>query len=139
VSKIVSFLLLLFFFLGCEDKHFSKIYDTSIEGKRVDKLRISTADPELYKIVAKALKEQEIKIDNNAALTLEAESQKYAKHCNNPLTCSYDATYDGYMKIRLMRQMHPLYMIQQDYHGELNPEILASLIARMYDDLDLEK
>ncbi len=138
LSKILALLVSLSLFYGCEEKHFSKCYDTSIKGKTLTQLRISAHDPTLRRMVKELLRQDGIVINDRADLTLEVEVTKYARHCNNPLTCSYDASYDGYVKITLLRRMQPLYMTQQDYHGDFESAKLARLIERMYDELDLK-
>jgi len=137
--KIFFIGLFLLFVLGCEDKRFVKVYDTSVKGAKIDTFRLSTANPKLEDIVEHTLKNMGLDKDFNAKYTLEVQMQKYAKHCNNPTTCSYDATYDGYVKLRLLKNMHPVYMVQQDYHGDFKPDILESLINKMYSDLDLKR
>lgn len=131
--------LVLALFLGaCEDKSYSKIYTPSAKGLKISALRISVNDPGFYKFVTSTLLQKEISVTRNAYYTLEVESKAYAKHCNNPMTSAYDATYDGYVRLRFLENMKLLYMCQKDYHDDLTPEILESLIDKMVDDLDIE-
>ena len=139
MSKIFSLFFLIFVLSGCEEKHFTHIYDNSVRGTIVKEIRLSVADLKFHKDLIKLLYREGIHVTDEAQYTLEVEVKKYPQHCNNPLTCSYDATYDGFMKIRLLRRMHPIYMIQRDYHGVLHEEDVLKLIDRMYDDLDLKK
>jgi len=139
VSKISPFLFIILLMFGCEEKHFTQIYDGSVKGSVIKEVRLSVTDIKLRKDLAKLLHEEGLSVTDSALYTLEVEAGKYPKHCNNPLTCSYDATYDGFMKIRLLRGMHPLYMTQQDYHGVFHEEDVLKLVNRMYDDLDLKK
>ena len=142
MSVFKNLFLLLFLFLlmiGCEDKRFVRVYDGSLKGTKIDTLHISTVDPKLHEVVYALLKKMGISEMSGAKYTLEVQMQKYAKHCNNPMTCSYDATYDGYVKIRLLKNMHPVYMSQQDYHGDFESDILENMVENMYDDLDLKR
>ncbi|RUM63040.1 MAG: hypothetical protein DSZ05_09240 [Sulfurospirillum sp.] len=138
--RYLSFVLLLMILLfGCEEKHFTRVFDTSVRGAEIKSVRLSVTDPKLRRSLTKLLYQEGIGVTDRALYTLEAEAAKYPKHCNNPLTCTYDATYDGFMKIRLLRQMHPLYMTQQEYHGVFHPEDMMVLVERMYDDLNLKR
>jgi hypothetical protein len=130
--------VLLLLLTGCEEKHISRIYDRAVVGKELKVLRLSTADPTLMQMGKKLLKSVHVALRNDAAYTLQIEASRYAHHCNNPQTCAYDATYDGFAKLTLMQNMHPLYMIQRDYHGALNIDILKDLFDRMRDDLELK-
>ncbi len=130
--------LLIFVLFGCEDKSFSKVYDESIRGDKLYQVRISVNDPLLKKMLKRALEDENIKVSMNAKYTLEVQSREYDHHCNNPLTASYDATYDGYTKISLMKNMHLIYSIQQDYHGKVDVDILEELIEKMVDDMKLK-
>ena len=137
--KISPFLFIILFLFGCEEKHFTRVYDSSVKGNIVKEVRLSATDLKLRNDLVQLLRTEGIHVTDEAPYTLEVEAEKYPRHCNNPLTCSYDATYDGFIKIRLLRAMHPLYMTQQDYHGLFQEEDVLKLVDRMYDDLDLKK
>ncbi|HHD83327.1 MAG TPA: hypothetical protein ENK93_00465 [Campylobacteraceae bacterium] len=130
-------ILVLLLISGCGKKYTSHLYDDTVRGSRVDAVRLSTADANLSRLVKAMLQKRDIAISDRALLTLQAEATTYSHHCNNPLTCSYDATYDGFVKLTLMRQMHPLYMVQSDYHGRLTPKLLESLWEQMTEELEL--
>ncbi len=139
MSKISPFLFIILLMFGCEEKHFTQVYDNSVKGNIVKEVRLSVTDLKLRKDLMQLFRTEGIRVTDEAPYTLEVEAEKYPRHCNNPLTCSYDATYDGFMKIRLLRGMHALYMTQQDYHGVFHEEDVLKLVNRMYDDLDLKK
>lgn len=131
-------LSLILLFTGCEEKHFSRIYDRSIQGKHIEALRLSAADPALRSMAQKLLKHEHIMLRDDAPYTLQIDASRYAHHCNNPQTCAYDATYDGFAKLTLMHNMQPIYMIQRDYHGTLRFEILEDLFDQMADEMELK-
>ena len=124
---------------GCEQRYTSHLYDASVKGSRVAAVRLSSADANLSRLAESMLQRKGIRVSDAAPLTLEVEGTTYTHHCNNPLTCTYDATYDGFAKLTLMRQMHPLYMVQSDYHGRLTPKLLGALWDQMAEDLELRR
>ncbi len=138
MRRVLLFVWVLFAVIACGKKYTSHLFDASVKGSRVDAVRLSVADENLSRLISKMLETKGIHISNSAPLTLEAEGTAYTHHCNNPLTCSYDATYDGFVKLTLMRQMHPLYMVQSDYHGKLPAKLPGSLWDQMADDLELK-
>ncbi len=123
--------ILLPLFMGCEEKRYSKIYDRTQTGIPLREVRVATASPQLKKRLAEALKAEGIVLSEKAPLTLQVEATRYSRRCNNPTTCAYDATYDGFAKLTLMRDMHPIYMVQRDYHGALDTDIFRDLIGQM--------
>ena len=132
-------ILAMFLLGGCEEKYVVQCGDASLKGDKLTRLRVSAADMRLRKMIAQVLKKEGIRVDDEAAYTLEVETSRYAHHCNNPLTCSYDATYDGYVRVRLLQKMRPLCMVQRDYHGEFSKRFLADVIEKMFDKLGLDR
>ncbi len=139
IRSVFLSLLLLVWFGGCEEKSVVQCYDLSLKGHKLTRLRISSADMRLRKITAQILAKEGIHIDDDAAYTLEVETSRYAHHCNNPLTCSYDATYDGYVRVQLMQNMHPVCMVQRDYHGKFSQSLLAEVIETLFEKLGLRR
>ena len=130
--------LLMWILSGCEHKHVSRMYDRTVQGARIDALRLSAADPALKEMVRTLLKKKHLSVRDDARYTLQVDASRYARHCNNPQTCAYDATYDGFAKLTLMRNMHPIYMVQCDYHGRLNSAILEALFDQMVKQMKLK-
>ena len=139
MAKFFLFLCILWLISGCEEKHFTHIYDESVRGSIVKEVRLSVTDLRLRNGLVQLLRIHGVEVTDKASYTLEVEAAKYPHHCNNPLTSSFDATYDGFIKIRLLRGMYPFYITQQDYHGDLHKDYVMKLVDRMYDDLDLKK
>jgi len=131
--------LLVFWLGGCEEKYVVRCDDASLKGHKLTRLRVSAADMRLRKMTGQILQKEGIRVEDDAAYTLEVETSRYAHHCNNPLTCSYDATYDGYVRVRLLQKMRLLCMVQRDYHGEFSKRLLADVIDRMFDKLGLDR
>ncbi len=129
--------LILLILLGCEDKTFSRIYKKTIVGKPLTTVSLSETNQTLRSMLIKALQKEHIKVISGANYLLELDGATYPKKCNNPNTSTYDATYNGYFKLTLRKNMHPLYMCQKDYHGTLNHEVIEALLARLKKDLKL--
>ncbi len=129
-------LIVLLFFIGCEDKTFTRIYQKEQVGKAIPALSISENN-QTIKTMAEKVIQQYFILQVGAAYVLEIESSSYPKKCNNPNATAYDATYDGFVKLTLLKNMKRLYMCQKDYHGDLNPSIINALIKQMKRDLDL--
>ena len=128
--------LIALLFLGCEDKTFTRIYQTEYVGKPIPALSISENN-QTIKTMAEKVIQKYFTLQVGAAYVLEIESSSYPKKCNNPNATAYDATYDGYIKLTLLKNMKRLYMCQKDYHGDLNPSIINDLITQMREDLAL--
>jgi hypothetical protein len=128
------FLLITLLLLGCEDKTFTRIYQKEQVGKTIPAISISENNQTLKSMAEKVIKEY-FTLQVGAPYVLEIEGSSYPKKCNNPNTTAYDATYDGFIKLILLKNMKRLYMCQKDYHGELNPNIIHNLIKQMRRDL----
>jgi hypothetical protein len=131
------FLLIPLLFLACEDKTFTRIYQKEQIGKTIPSISISENNQTIKTMAEKILKNEHFTLQAGAAYVLELEGSTYPKKCNNPNATTYDATYDGYIKLTLLKNMKRLYMCQKDYHGDLNPSIISDLITQMKKDLAL--
>jgi hypothetical protein len=123
--------------LGCEDKTFTHVYDKQVVGKKISSIAVSESNISIKNMAIKALKSQGFDVKVGSIYVIEIEGSRYPKKCNNPNTSTYDATYDGFIKLTLLKQMKPLYMCQQDYHGRLNTNIIADLVEKMKEELKL--
>jgi hypothetical protein len=124
-------------FFGCEDKTFSRIYDKKAIGEKITYIAVSESNLTIKNMAIEALLNEGFSVKVGSAYVLEVEGSHYPKKCNNPNTSTYDATYDGYIKLTLLKNMKPLYMCQQDYHGVVNTNIIEHLIKKMQEELKL--
>jgi len=130
------FLLIPFLLLGCEDKTFTRIYQKEQVGKAIPALSVSENNQTIKTMAEKVIQEY-FTLQVGAAYVLEIEGSSYPKKCNNPNATAYDATYDGYMRLTLLKNMKRLYMCQKDYHGDVTPDIIHDLLQQMKKDLAL--
>jgi hypothetical protein len=84
-----------------------------------------------------AFKKSGFHIQSGALYVVEIEGAHYPKKCNNPQATAYDATYDGYAKLTLLKGLKRLYVCQKDFHGALDSAIIEALIQKMKQDLKL--
>lgn len=130
-------LLCILIFTGCQDKTYSRIYKKEEIGAKISTLSISDINQTTKSIAISALKNSNFKVATGSPYVLEIDGATYPKKCNNPNTSTYEATYDGYIKLTLLKNMKRVYMCQKDYHGTLNEEVIEALVEKMKDDLEL--
>jgi len=130
-------LLFLLFFTACQDKTYSRIYKSEEVGANIPALSISETNQTIKSIAVSALKNSGFKVVTGSPYALEIDGATYPHKCNNPNTSTYDATYNGYIKITLLKNMQRIYMCQKDYHGTFNEEVIETLVEKMKDDLKL--
>ncbi len=130
-------LLSTLLFIACEDKTYTKIYQKDIIGSHISSLLVINTQKEIRTPAIKAIKDSGFELKENSPYSIDIEYRKYSHHCNNPLTPSYDATYDGFVKLHLYHGLKELYSVQKDFHGEFDEEKLKQLIEKMKEDLKL--
>jgi len=130
-------LLLMLIFGGCEDKSYTKIYNTKMIGLSTPTLSLSETNQSIKNMLAAVLVKEGFHIDSASLYTIEVDADTYHHKCNNPNTATYDATYDGFVKLTLLKGMKRLYMCQKDYHGELNSKVFATLFSHMKKEFKL--
>ncbi len=130
-------LLFVLFFTACQDKTYSRIYKQSEVGTTILALSISETNQTIKAIVLKALKHTDFKVVSGSPYALEIDGATYPKKCNNPTTSTYDATYDGYIKLTLLKNMKRIYICQKDYHGRLDEGAISALLEKMQEDLKI--
>ena len=133
--KVVFFILILFL-TGCRDHTFTRIYQQDAVS-HIDAIAISVVSQKRYELDSVFLKSLDIRIDKDADYMLEIDSSAYAKHCNNPLTPVHDALYDGYVKLTLRKGLKRVYVIQRDFKGLFDKQMIESLVDVMKDDMEL--
>ena len=131
---VLLFILLL---SGCEDKSFTKIYNTKMIGLSTPTLSLSETNQTIKTMLSDILIQEGFRIDSSSLYTIEVDSNTYSHKCNNPNTSTYDATYDGFVKLTLLKGMKPLYMCQKDYHGKLDREIFKQLFSHIKKEFKL--
>ncbi len=114
------------------------LYQKEIVGSHIHALTLANSEPQLIALLKPALKKTGFAIKEGSPYAIMIESRKYSHHCNNPLTPAYDATYDGFVKLHLTQGLKELYSIQEDFHGELDTDKIASLLQKMKSDLQLK-
>ncbi len=135
----MKFLLFVFIFLisGCEDKTLTKIYDPDIAGEKISTLKVFALNQKLKDSMTEVLKTKGISVNDKSEYILQVDERAYEYHCNNPSTPAYEATYDGYAQIKLMKNSKPIFMAQKDYHGKFNSSILSNLVDTMIKKLKI--
>jgi hypothetical protein len=131
-------LVLTLFFIGCEDKTYTKIYQKSLVGSHIKDISIASSDKDIRNLSKKALKESGFNLKSSSPYSIDIEYRKYSHHCNNPQTAAYDATYDGFVKLHLFKGLKEVYSVQKDFHGEFDEGVIANLLDKMREDLDLK-
>ena len=131
-------LLFVLIFAGCQDKTYSRIYKKEEVGAKIPTLSISDINQTIKTIAIKAIKNANFKVESGTPYVLEIDGATYPKKCNNPNTSTYEATYDGYIKLTLLKNMKRIYMCQKDYHGTLTEKVVEDLLDKMKDDLNLD-
>ncbi len=131
-------LLFIIIFTGCQDKIYSRIYKSDEVGANIPSLSISEINQTIKSIAIVAIKNADFKVVTGSSYVLEIDGATYPKKCNNPNTSTYEATYDGYIKLTLLKNMKRVYMCQKDYHGTLNEGVMQDLLEKMKDDLEFD-
>jgi len=52
------------------------------------------------------------------------------------MTSAYDASYDGFVRLTLLKNNQKVYMCQKDFKGELSVRAVEKLLILMRDDLE---
>ena len=131
-------LIIALFFIGCEDKTYTRIFQKNEIGSHISSLSIATTEKEIRTPTIKAIKESGFKLKSSSPYSIDIEYRKYSHHCNNPQTAAYDATYDGFVKLHLYHGLKEVYSVQKDFHGEFDEDVISSLLEKMRDDLRLK-
>ena len=74
--------------------------------------------------------------DRDIAYSIKVDYMEYKKACNNPMTSAYDASYDGFIRLTLLKETSRVYMCQKDFRGVLSVSILEDMLTLMRDDLE---
>jgi hypothetical protein len=133
-----TILIIALFFIGCEDKTYTKIYQKSLVGSHIKEISLASSDKEIRTPAIEAIKESGFKLKSSAPYSIDIEYRKYSHKCNNPQTAAYDATYDGFVKLHLYKGLKEVYSVQKDFHGEFDADVIESLLDKMREDLDLK-
>ena len=135
--KIVKYLFLSIVLLtGCEQKHFSHIYENSLQGSKLRDLRVEFKDKEISKFLKKSLKDHNIKIDPKSHYKLISEYRLYGHRCNNPLATQEQKSYIGFVQIILYKDKKEIYMCESDFRDKDEIEdIVDGLIDIMIDEM----
>ncbi len=135
--KILLLLTVTLLFTACQDKTYSRIYKKDALDGGIPTLTLSESNQTIKTMLTSALKKRGFRVASGSPYALEIEGTRYSHKCNNPNTATYDATYDGFIKLTLSKHMKRIYMCQKDYHGALDETIMIELLERMQSDLRL--
>ncbi len=136
INKFILSLALILLLSACDDKTFSKIYPNTPESVDVKTVTLLCIYPDVSKIVQEALKESNFNLQTTSEYSIKVDYMNYKKACNNPMTSAYDATYDGFIRLTLLKENRRIYYCQKDYRGELSVSTIENLLTLMRDDLE---
>lgn len=130
-------LLFILIFTACQDRTYTRIYQKDAVDMNISTMSLSESNQTIKTNVTLALEKSGFKVISGSPYALEIEGTRYSHKCNNPNTSTYDATYDGFIKLTLLKNMKRIYMCQKDYHGKLDEHIMIELLTKMKQDLKL--
>ena len=130
-------LLFILIFAGCEDKSYTKIYKRDMIGVTTPTLSLNETNQSIKSLLTNVLEKEGFHVESGSLYTIEVDADSYHHKCNNPNTSTYDATYDGFVKLTLLKGMQRLYMCQKDYHGELDTQVFETLFSHMQKEFKL--
>ena len=126
--------------MGCEQKHFSHVYDKKelgIELQTISLINQDTNNSKLYKTI---LENQGFKLNKEAPYKLQTQSKRYPKKCNNPLATAEQKSYIGFVQLTLFKDNKKIYMCQSDFRKTTEIEnLIKGLVQIMIKELDIIK
>jgi len=135
MKKILPLFVFILFFSSCKNMY-SKVFDKSYVGKKINCFKITGKDIFLNNDVSKTLEKYGFKISNNCPFVLDVYAMKLSQ-CNSPKGKSTGADFDGYLRFSLYKGKHLIYRCQEDYKGEFGNYLIEDLIKRMKKDLKI--
>jgi hypothetical protein len=138
LKNFLSFLFLMLFMLGCEQKHFSHVYDKKEIGANIHLISITSLDTNNSKIYITKLKDEGFKLDEKSHYKLQTDSKLYPKRCNNPLATAEQKSYIGFVQLTLFKDGKKIYMCQSDFRKIQEIEnIIEGLIKIMKKEMKI--
>jgi hypothetical protein len=137
--KSIFFISIFLFFGGCEQKHFSRVFDKKSIGSKISSLNLIHENDKIKSLSVKVLKNYGFKIDSNSSYTLKTDYSIYPKTCNNPLATAEQKSYIGFVKFTLFKGKNRLYLCQSDFRKTSQiQEKLEGLVKIMVDEMNLD-
>ena len=134
----ILFLILVLLFTGCEQKHFSHVYDKTEIGAKISSISLKYEEDKNKNLYKTKLKEHGFKLTTNSPYTIKIESRLYPKKCNNPLATSEQKSYIGFVKLTLFKAQKRIYLCQSDFREKDEiQETFEDLIDIMIDEMKL--
>lgn len=135
--KLFSILfLIIIFFNACDDKVVTKSYIKDEINLNIESIELFCVYPNIKDKVILAIKNSDIKIKKDSNYTIKVDYTDYKKACNNPMTSAYDRTFDGFIRLTLLKNNTRIYMCQKEFRGELSVSDFEKLLTLMRDELE---
>ncbi len=136
--KTLFVLFTLLFFTGCEQKHFSHVYDKNEIGSTIESISIINQDINNSKFYKTALQDEGFKLKEKSPYKLQTQSRLYHKRCNNPLATTEQKSYIGFVQLTLFKGDKRIYMCQSDFRevSEIK-SIIEGLVKIMKKEMDI--
>jgi len=136
LKKSVFILFVSIFFIACQDRTYTQRYNGKIKHINLSSIKLECPYLDIQGVVKEAFKNQKVTINKDSLYRIKVDYLNYTKQCNNPMTSSYDATYDGFIRLTLFKDRKKIYMCQKDYHGDLDVNVVEELLDLMKDELE---
>ena len=108
-------LFIAYIFTGCEQKHFSHVYDKKEIGATIKTISLTTQDINNSKLYKIGLEKDGFQLQKNTPYKLQTQSRLYPKRCNNPLATAEQKNYIGFVQLTLLKKQKRIYMCQSDF------------------------
>ena len=126
--------------LGCEQKHFSHVYDKQEIGSNIKTISIISQDTNNSTLYKTALEEKGFHLKKHSDYQLKTDSKHYPKKCNNPLATAEQKSYIGFVQLTLYKENKKIYMCQSDFRKTREIEdIIKGLVQIMIKEMDIIK
>jgi len=129
------FIVLMIFTACNNDKTVTKFYQ-KIEIKKIDSIDLISIYPDIKDKILQALENKNLKLKADSIYSIKVDYLNYEKVCNNPMTSAYDATFDGFIRLTLLKNDKRIYMCQKEFRGELVASDVEKLLSLMRSDLE---
>jgi hypothetical protein len=140
LKNVLTFLFVTLLLTGCEQKHFSHVYDKKEIGATIHAISITNQDTNNSKLYQTTLKKQGFKLKNKSHYSLQTQSRLYPKKCNNPLATAEQKNYIGFVQLTLLKDDKKLYMCQSDFKKVTDIEdIIKGLVQIMIKEMKIIK
>ena len=135
MKKSLMLFIVLFLFVGCETKPYTKVY-TKVDLKNISKIQVDCENKQFRKFAIDSLQDFDLQIDKNSDYHIELIYTYYKKGCNNPLASAESRNYNGFVRLSLFQKKKRLYICQKDFTGDIDEDLIEYLVEIMIDDLD---